>query len=75
MREPQTAQLATHIRYVLFGCHARVLAGLDGVLFCRKAESVVAHGVQNVLALHAMETRNGVSCDVSQRVANMQALT
>ena len=51
-----------------------MLAGLDCVLFGRQAEGVVTHGVQDVLALHAVVAAHHVGGQVAQRVADVQAL-
>ena len=56
------------------GGDARMLAGLHGVLLGRQAEGVVAHGVQHVLALHAVVAADHVGGEVAQRVADVQAL-
>ena len=72
--QAKTTKLATHIRDVFLGRNARVLTGLHGVLFCRQAEGVVAHCVEDVFALHTAETSNRVGGDVAQRVTNMQTL-
>ena len=51
-----------------------MLAGLDCVLFGRQAEGVVTHGVQDVLALHAVVAAHHVGGQIAQRVADVQAL-
>ncbi len=73
--QAHAAQLAAHVRDVLVRGDGRVLAGLDGVLLGGQAESVVAHRVQDVVALHAAVARQRIGRDVSQRVPHVQALT
>ena len=51
-----------------------MLAGLHGILLGRQAEGVVAHGVQHILALHAVIARYHIGGEIAQRMADMQAL-
>ena len=67
-------QLAAHVGDVRLGGHARVLAGLDGVLLGRQTESVIAHGVQDVLSLHAVVTAHHIGGQIAQRMTYVQAL-
>ena len=73
--QAHAAQLAAHVRDVLVRGDGRVLAGLDGVLLGGQAESVVAHRVQDVVALHTAVARQRVGRDVAERVPHVQALT
>ena len=73
--QAHAAQLAAHVRDVLVRGDGRVLAGLDGVLLGGQAEGVVAHRVQDVVALHAAVARQRVGRDVAERVPHVQALT
>ena len=73
--QAHAAQLAAHVRDVLVRGDGRVLAGLDGVLLGGQAEGVVAHRVQDVVALHAAVARQRVGRNVAQRVTHVQALT
>ena len=75
MGQTHAAQLAAHIRDVLVRGDGRVLAGLDGVLLGGQAERIVAHRVQDVVALHAAVARQRIGRDVAQRVTHVQALT
>ena len=75
MAKPQAAQLALHVGDIRFRRHARVRTGLDCELLRRQTEGVVAQGVQHVCALHAVEAREDVGGDVSQRVAYVQTDT
>ena len=68
------SEAAYAIGDVLFGGDARMLAGLHGILLGRQAEGVVAHGVQHVLALHAVVAADHIGGEVAQRVADVQAL-
>ena len=72
-READFVQLFAVAGDVLLGGDGRMLARLDGVLFGRKAEGVVAHRMQDVEALLALVARVDVRGDVAQRVAHMQA--
>jgi hypothetical protein len=73
--QTQPAQLGLHVLDVGLGGHARVRAGLHGVLLGGQAEGVEAQGVQDVVAGHALEAREDVGGDVPQGVADMQART
>ena len=73
--QAHAAQLAAHVRNVLVRGDGRVLAGLDSVLLGGQAEGIVAHRVQDVVALHAAVARQRVGRDVAQRVTHVQALT
>ena len=44
---------------------------LDGSIFCRKAEGVPTHGVQNVEALHAIVASNNVANRIVAGVAHV----
>ena len=55
------------------GGFARVLAGLDGVLFGGQAEGVPAHGVEHMEALRAFVAGEDVGGGVALRMADMQA--
>ena len=46
---------------------------LDGVLFGGKAEGVVAHGMQDIEALHALVAGKNIRCDIAQGMAYVQA--
>jgi len=72
-READFVQLLAVAGDVLLGGDGRMLARLDGVLFGRKAEGVVAHRMQDVEALLALVARVDVRGDVAQRMAHMQA--
>ena len=74
MREAELGELAMHIRNIFLRGNARVLPGLHRILLGGKAESVITHGVQDVFTLHAVITSHGISCDISKRVAHVQAL-
>ncbi|EMR00748.1 hypothetical protein ADICEAN_04134 [Cesiribacter andamanensis AMV16] len=58
---------------VLFGSNGRMLAGLDGVLLGRQAKGIKAHGMQHIVALHALEARNDIGGNVAKGVAYVQA--
>ncbi|MGX1120660.1 hypothetical protein RKD37_006023 [Streptomyces ambofaciens] len=73
--QAQPAQLALHVLHVGLGGHARVRAGLHGVLLGGQAEGVEAQGVQDVVAGHPLEAGEDVGGDVAQGVADVQART
>ena len=72
--QSHAVQLAGHVGDVGKRGDARVLPGLHGVLFRGQAEGVITHGVQHVLALHAVVAGDYVGGEVAQRVAHVQAL-
>ena len=53
----------------------RVGSGLDGVLFCRKAEGIPSHGVKNIEALHPLVAGNDVSGGVTLGMAYVETGT
>ena len=65
-------QLPTHVGNILFGSDARMLACLHGILLRRKAEGVITHGMQHIVALHAPITAHHVGCKVSKRMPHVQ---
>ena len=73
MPQAQRVELAGHVRDVRLGGRARVRTCLDRVLFRRQPKGVVAQGVQNVLAQHAVVTGENIRGDVAQRVSHVQA--
>ena len=75
MAQAQAPQLALHVLNVGFGGGTRVCAGLYRVLFGGQAECVVAEGVENIVAQHAVVAGEHVGGDVPQRVADVQAGT
>ena len=72
MVDAQPAQLGPDRLDVRLGRDPRVLAGLDGVLLGGQAEGVVAHGVQDVVPVHAQEPAGDVGAQVAQRVPDVQ---
>ena len=70
--DAQPAQLGPDRLDVRLGRDPRVLAGLDGVLLGGQAEGVVAHGVQDVVPVHAQEPAGDVGAQVAQRVPDVQ---
>ena len=73
--QAQHAQLAAHVVDIGHRGGPRVRTGLDGVLFGRQAEGIVAHGVQHVLAQHAVIAGVSISGDITKRVPHVQART
>ena len=73
MTKADDLKLTQHIFDIGFGRNARMLAGLDGKLFCRQTKGIKAHGMQNVFAAHALEPCLDVGRDIAQRMADMQA--
>ena len=73
--EANPVQLLPVTGHILVGGLFRMLAGLDGILLCRKAEGVVSHRMKDVEALQALVAGIDVAGDVSQRMSYMQART
>ena len=46
--ETYAVQLLAVTGYIVVGCLLGMLAGLDGILFCRKAEGIIAHRMQDI---------------------------
>ena len=68
-------QLLTITGHVLPRGLFRMLAGLNGILFCRQTKGVVAHGVQHIEAFQALVPGEDVAGDIAQRMPYMQART
>ena len=73
--QTQASQLALHVGDVGLGGGPWVGTRLHGVLLGRETEGVVTEGVQDIAALHAMEAREDVRSDVSERVTDVQTRT
>jgi len=71
-REANAVQLFPVAVDIGFGSYRRMLARLDGVLLRRQAKRIVAHGMQNLVALVPLESRINVTGDVAQRVSHVQ---
>ena len=71
--EPQLLQLAAEGFDVLLGKAFRMVAGGHGVLFRGQAEGVVPHGMEDVIALHALHAADDVRGGVAFRMAGVQA--
>ena len=74
-READFVELLAVAGRVALGGDGRMLARLDGVLFSRKSEGVVAHRVKDVEALEPLVAGIDVRGDVAQRVADVQTRT
>ena len=70
--DAQPAQLGADRLDVGLGGDPRVLPRLDGELLGGQAERVIAHGVQDVVAVHAAEPAGDVGTQVAQRVPDVQ---
>ena len=73
--EANAVQLLTVAGHVVVGGLFRMLSCLDGVLLGRKAEGIVAHGMQYVEALQPRVAGEDIAGDIAQRMAHMQART
>ena len=71
--EAEALQLVLHVVDVLVGPLRRRHLVLDGGIFRRQAECVPAHGLQHVLALHALVAADHVADGVVAHVAHVQA--
>ena len=69
----ETSQLAAHVCDVGFGVFAWVDTGLASMLLCRKAERVVPHRVQHVVARHPLEPGVDIGADVAERMTDVKA--
>ena len=69
----KAAQLAPHVGDVGRGRFGRMLPRVDGVLFGRQAECVIAERMQHVVAGHALVARVHVGADIAKRMTHMQA--
>ena len=59
----------------VLGCGlGRVNAHFDGVVLCRQAEGVPAHGMDDVVALHELVAAPDVADDVASPVAYMKSV-
>ena len=74
-RQAEALQLALEACDVLLGDLSRMHVVLDGEVLGRQAESVPAHRIQHVIALHTLFARNDVERGVGARMTDMQALT
>ncbi len=72
--EAEHFQLTAESADIFLGRDARMGAGFDGVLFGGKAEGVPAHGVEDVLAAHALVTADDVGRRVAFRVSDVEAV-
>jgi hypothetical protein len=70
--DAQATQLGADRLDVGLGGDPRVLPGLDRVLLGGQAERVVAHRVQDVVAVHAVEPAGDVGAQVTEGVADVQ---
>ena len=71
--EAEAFDLAREIGDVRLGRHARMLAGLDGVLLGRQAERIPAHRMQHVEAARATIARENIRGRVALGMSDMQA--
>ena len=72
MREPNPRQLPAHISDIFAGSFARMLTGGYRVLFRRQTKGVIAHGVEDVLALHPLEASRNIGRDITEWVSYVQ---
>jgi len=71
--EAQGLELGAEGGDVFFCGDAGMLSGLDGVLFCRQAEGVPAHGMEDVFSVHTMVAGKDVGCCVAFGVPDVQS--
>ena len=50
-----------------------MLPGLHRILLRRKSESIVSHSMQHIFTFHAVVPCHNVCCNISERMAYMQA--
>ncbi len=71
----QHMELAGEVFNVLFGHNGRVNMVFNGKVLRGKAEGIVAHGEQHVIALHALFPGNGVHGRIGPGMSHMKART
>ena len=71
--EAEGVELALEVLDVLGGGDLRVRAGLDGVLLGGQSEGIPAHGVQHVIAIHALEAAPDVGGGVALGMADVES--
>ena len=71
--EADPIQLRPEIFDIVFGGYGRWDAVLDGVLLSRQPKGIIAHGMQNIEALQALEPAVDVAGDVAERMTDVQA--
>ena len=70
--QTQGLELLLHVGDIVVGPLGRRDLVLHGGVFRRQAEGVPAHGLEHVLALHALEARDHVADGVVAHVAHVQ---
>ena len=70
--KPQLLQLGAHVVDILRGPLRRRYIVLDGGVFRRQAEGVPAHGLQHVLAQHALVAGDDIGNGVVAHVSHVQ---
>ena len=74
IRESERLDLITEVINVPIREFTRMMAGLQGILFCRQTECIESHRVHDVVSLHPLHAGNHVSCRIAFRMPYMQAL-
>ncbi len=72
--EAEGFELFAEDLYILGGGFGRVRAGFDGVLFGWQAEGVPAHGMQHIVAAHALIAAPDIRGGIALGVAYVQAV-
>ena len=67
--------LACEVFDVCVSCDWRMCTSLDGVVFCRKTESIVSHWMKNIEAVHSKVAAVNVCSSVSFRMTYMKTGT
>jgi len=70
--ESDFVELITVTSNIIFCRYRRMLTCLNGVLFCRKSESIKTHRMEYVKAFQPFVTAVDVGCNVTQRMSDMQ---
>ena len=71
-REAYLVKLLPIVVYIVLCCDGGMLSCLYGILLGRQSVSVVAHGVEHVIASQALVAGVYVACYVAQGMAHMQ---
>ena len=68
-------ELLFKVGNVLLRYDGRMYMVLDGIVFRRQSEGIIADGEKNVVALHPLAAADDVHCRERARMADMQSLS
>ena len=73
--EPDLVELLAIVVDIVLGGDSRMLSCLNGILLGRQSVGIVAHGVENIVALQPLVARIDVAGDIAQRMTHVQSGT